>query len=366
MDIRNNVLKEYLKNVYFVMGTPCGGKTSVTRALSRMYGVPVYDIDERFDSHREKSSPEFQPAMNRQFADADEFFSRSVEEYKGWLLQNTREQLDFVLMDLIRLSGNGRIICDCHLTPGLARELTDPSRAAFLLRWPEELVDDYCNRPDHRGFSDFIHSAADFERAKATCNETLFSLNAGFYEEVKRSEFFWLERDDRRTKEETAALVAKYWGWDEKNAVRVEKVEPGTERAAELLRFVENFSWTDVKEHMSAQIRDWRFEDWEAVFAAVADGKIEGMTTAMKTDYYPLPEVFPWVSSVFVSEEYRGRRISGMMIGKANEYLKSVGFDRSYIPSEHVGLYEKYGYRYVKEIVNYGGGMDRLYVKELK
>ena len=29
-------------------------------------------------------------------------------------------------------------------------------------------------------------------------------------------------------------------------------------------------------------------------------------------------------------------------------------------------LYEKYGYRCLKDIVNYGGGTDRLYVKELK
>ena len=50
----------------------------------------------------------------------------------------------------------------------------------------------------------------------------------------------------------------------------------------------------------------------------------------------------------------------------ANDYAKSLGFERTYIPSEHVGLYEKYGYTYLKDIVNYGGGVDRLYVKELK
>lgn len=28
------------------------------------------------------------------------------------------------------------------------------------------------------------------------------------------------------------------------------------------------------------------------------------------------------------------------------------------------GLYEKYGYRYLRDITNYGGGTDRLYVKK--
>ena len=89
------------------------------------------------------------------------------------------------------------------------------------------------------------------------------------------------------------------------------------------------------------------------------------MATIRKTDYYPLPEICPWISTVFVTEEYRGGRISEKLIDFANGYAKSLGFDKTYIPSEHSGLYEKYGYRRVGDIVNYGNGIDRLYVKDL-
>ena len=82
-------------------------------------------------------------------------------------------------------------------------------------------------------------------------------------------------------------------------------------------------------------------------------------------DYYPLPEIYPWISCVFVSEEYRGNKISEKLINFANKYAKEIGFNRTYIPTEHIGLYEKYGYNYVKDIVNYGQGVDHLYVKEL-
>ena len=145
----------------------------------------------------------------------------------------------------------------------------------------------------------------------------------------------------------------------------IQIVEQGTELAEELLRFVENCSWDEAKEHIAQNIRKWAFTDWETMFAAIRDGKIVGMASVMKTDYYPLPEVFPWVSSLFVSEEYRGQRISGELIACANRYLQERGFVRSYIPSELTGLYEHYGYRYLRDIVNYGGGIDRLYVKEL-
>ena len=49
----------------------------------------------------------------------------------------------------------------------------------------------------------------------------------------------------------------------------------------------------------------------------------------------------------------------------STEYAKALGFTQTYIPTEFCGFYEKYGYSYVKDIVNYGGGTDRLYVKEL-
>ena len=360
MIFQDNIIKEYLKNVYFIAGTPCGGKTVVSRTLGKKFGIPVYDIDERFEDHQRISDKEHQPAMNRNFKDADEFFGRSVEEYKSWLLQNTREQLDFVLLDLMRLSVNGPIICDCHLTLEQAAMVTEPSRMAFMLKEPKDLVEDYCNRPDHQGFSDFIHSASDYEKAKAACNETLLSLNAQYFQDVKKSGYFWLERDDRRGIEETAALVAKHFGLAE-----IKKVDKDSFLAGELLEFVENCSWTEVKEHTAGNIREWKFTDWETMFAAVVDGKIVGMASILKTDYYPLPEICPWISTLFVTEEYREKGICKRLIAYAEEYAKNQGFDVCYIPSEYEGLYEKYGYSYVKDIVNYGGGCDRLYSRKI-
>jgi len=143
------------------------------------------------------------------------------------------------------------------------------------------------------------------------------------------------------------------------------KVDKGTPMANDLLNFVKNFSWLDVKEHTVRVLENWEFEEWETPFVAMVNGQIVGMITIMKSDYYPLPEIFPWISTLFVSEEYRGNRISGKLIDFANHYAKEIGFDKTYIPTEHIGLYETFGYRYVKDIVNYGNGIDRLYVKEL-
>lgn len=148
-------------------------------------------------------------------------------------------------------------------------------------------------------------------------------------------------------------------------SITVEKVERDTPRAEELLHFIETSSWEEAKDHLADMIRRWEFAGDEAVFAAVAGDRIVGMATFLMTDYYPLPDLFPWVSSIYVDEAYRCRRISGTLIEQANAYAKSRGYEKTYIPSSFFGLYEKYGYRYLRDIVNYGGDTDHLFVKEL-
>ena len=211
MIFQDNVIREYLKNVYFVTGTPCGGKTTVSRALGQKYNILVYDIDERFSVHQQMSDIRYQPSMNKRFKDADEFFGRSVEEYRNWLIENTREQLDFVVLDLIRLSQSEPVICDCHLTIDEAKWITDSDRIVFMIKEPNDLTDDYCSRADHQDFSDFIYSATDFESAKTTCNETLRTLNEKSYQAIKKSDYFWLERDNGRSVEETVNIVAEHF-----------------------------------------------------------------------------------------------------------------------------------------------------------
>ena len=45
----------YLKNVYFITGTPYGGKATISRALAEKHGLRLYDIDEQFPIHQKIS-----------------------------------------------------------------------------------------------------------------------------------------------------------------------------------------------------------------------------------------------------------------------------------------------------------------------
>lgn len=211
MIFQDNVVKEYLKNVYFITGTPCGGKTTISRELGRKHNFLVYDVDERFSQHKKMSSPVYQPAMNKVFKNADEFFDRTVENYSKWLLKNTREQLDYVLMDLIRISQNQIVICDLHLTVDEANLITDFDRAVFLIKNPTNIINDYCNRPDHDDFNNYINSATNPEAAKVNCNNTLEFLHQNRYEQIKKSNYFWIERNSYSTVEDTVSRVEQHF-----------------------------------------------------------------------------------------------------------------------------------------------------------
>lgn len=211
MIFQDNVLKEYLKNVYFITGTPCGGKTTVSLELARKHNLLVYDVDKRFSKHQQISNPLYQPAMNKKFKNADEFFGRTVDDYSNWLLQNTREQLDYVLMDLVQISHNQTVLCDLHLTVDEANSITDYDRIVFLIKNPKNIINDYCNRPDHNDFYKYINSASNPEKAKIKCNMALEKLNQSKFDEIKKSQYFWIERDSYTTVEDTVKKVEQHF-----------------------------------------------------------------------------------------------------------------------------------------------------------
>jgi len=142
------------------------------------------------------------------------------------------------------------------------------------------------------------------------------------------------------------------------------KAEKESELWVRLTEYADNCSWLAGK-HLADMMRGYEFKLWEGVFAAVSDGEIAGFCTFLETDYYPDNRYFPWISTVFVDEKYRGSRISGKMIEKVCEHAREHGFSRVYIPSDMTGFYEKYGFSKIDELVNYGGDTDNIFVKDI-
>ncbi|MBQ3494377.1 MAG: shikimate kinase [Clostridia bacterium] len=208
-----NYNKEQFKNVYFITGTATGGKTTISKALAEKYGWTRYDADEKFDEHQKLSNPKKQPNMNKTFKNADEFFMRSPDEYILWLKNNSNEQLPFVLNDLIELSKNQKVVCDIHLTVEQAQQIANPNQIVFLIRKDNSnIIEEYCNRPSHAGFNNFICSATNPTLAKKNCNDVLSALNQERCNSITSSGFFYIERTPNSTIEKTLQKVEQHFG----------------------------------------------------------------------------------------------------------------------------------------------------------
>ena len=107
------------------------------------------------------------------------------------------------------------------------------------------------------------------------------------------------------------------------------------------------------------------FVDWERVMVALEDDRVCGYCTVTKIDCIPDVSYTPYIGFLFVDEEYRGARLSQKLIQHAEDYLKTVGFDKVYLVSDHENLYEKYGFRVVERKIAPWGAEEKIYVQEI-
>ena len=103
------------------------------------------------------------------------------------------------------------------------------------------------------------------------------------------------------------------------------------------------------------------FSEWEGVFIAIDDNKIAGYCTFEKKDCIPEVEYTPYISCIFVGEEYRGKRLSEKMILYVMDYAKKLNIMEIYIVSDHINLYEKYGFKKIDEKMAHWGKMQSIF-----
>ncbi|MNO00718.1 hypothetical protein D3C81_2206600 [compost metagenome] len=63
-----------------------------------------------------------------------------------------------------------------------------------------------------------------------------------------------------------------------------------------------------------------------------------------------------------MGEQYRGDRLSEKLILSALAYAKELEFDKVYLVSDHVNLYEKYGFKKVDEKEAPWGAMETIFM----
>ena len=97
----------------------------------------------------------------------------------------------------------------------------------------------------------------------------------------------------------------------------------------------------------------------------LADGdELVSFCTLAEKDEIRDTELTPWIGFVYTFPGYRGRRCFGILLREAKRLAREAGFEKIYLSTDHIGLYEKYGFEYAGAVETIYGGMSRCYTAD--
>ena len=222
MKISNNILKHYLRNVYFITGTAYAGKSTMVRMLAERYGLIECGENYHMALSEEVATPESHPDIcyNRQLTDWRDFVKRTPEEYERWIYSVGREAAEFEVAHLISISQDRKVIVDTNIPIDILKEISDYDHVAVLLSPQSMSVERFFDRsdPDKQFLLGVIDSCEDPVAVMENYRKGLALINSrAHYDEYAAAGFFTLVREDdvRDTREEFCEKIAKHFGFRE-------------------------------------------------------------------------------------------------------------------------------------------------------
>lgn len=219
MNITNNILKECLKNVYFINGTAYAGKSTMVRLLAEKHDM-IYCGENYHSKLSDRIAiPEFQPNLSyfKTMESWQEFINRTPNEYERWIQNGTEECSEFEIAILLQLSASGKkIIVDTNISIENLREISDYDHVAILLTSQSMSVDKFFERDDadKQFILEQIQAAENPVQTMENYKACIARINSTEnFNKYKNSGFFVLYRDnsDRDTRKEVLAQLEKHF-----------------------------------------------------------------------------------------------------------------------------------------------------------
>lgn len=219
MNIENNIIKHYLRNRYFLNGTAYAGKSTMCRMLAEKYNMIHCGENYNLEMILKVADMEKQPNLTyfRRMKNWQEYVSRTPDEFESWYLGNQYEVAQFEIAELIKLSGDRKIIVDTNIPCDILKKITDYNQVAIMLSPQSMSVDNFFNRDDEEKqfLLSEIRKTENPEKTLANFKACIARVNSKeHYDEFLNSGFFTYIREDTEndTREQTMNLLAEHFG----------------------------------------------------------------------------------------------------------------------------------------------------------
>ncbi|MBQ9807080.1 MAG: hypothetical protein IJW49_11335 [Clostridia bacterium] len=219
MKIENNILKHYLKNVYFITGTAYAGKSTTVKMLAERYDMICCGENYHMAVSEIVATPETYPDLcyNRSLTDWKEFVTRTPKEYERWLYDVGREAAEFEVAELIAISQDKKVIVDTCIPIDILKEITDYDHVAVMLSPQSMSVERFFDRsdPEKQFLLNVIDSCDDPAAVMENYRQGLARINSKeHYDEYANSGFFTVVRENNGldTREQVCDMIAKHFG----------------------------------------------------------------------------------------------------------------------------------------------------------
>lgn len=219
MKIENNILKHYLKNVYFITGTAYAGKSTTVKMLAERYNMVFCGENYHSKVSDAVATPDAQPdiCFLKTLTDWKEFVTRTPEEYERWIYSTSKEAAEFEVAELISISQDRKVIVDTNIPVGILKEISNYNHVAVMLSPLSMSVDRFFDRsdPEKQFLLNVIESCEDSKKVMENYRRGLELINGQkHYDEYANSGFFTVVRQDTQkdTREEICEIIARHFG----------------------------------------------------------------------------------------------------------------------------------------------------------
>ena len=204
-------ISEMNRNVFFILGCSCAGKTTVAKILTQRYNMFLLSGDERrFDyyKHADKAKHKYMTM------DASSFWDWSLDEMVDWERGVISEQTPMIIEELNRLSKERDIVLfEGMMDIKYLLSVADRNHIVYLTVDREICEKDFFGRGDHNGMLTAIMNTEGIsdEEKNRRIEIRRASAIAAFYEDAQSYGLQSFSRKDISSPIEMTNKIAHYF-----------------------------------------------------------------------------------------------------------------------------------------------------------